>query len=118
MLIHMPNKIPNGLRNLRSLAFIGLFLTLINLFQFVALVQQPISLVFFVIGVVFYISLISAINKRSRKWLNITFATLIILILSSVVFLIALQSPTTAIRLLIEIIVFGYLWKEKQFFSA
>ena len=88
------------------------------LFRSAALVQQPISLIFFVIGVVFYTSLISAINKRSRKWLNIALATLIALILSSVIFLITLQAPATAIRLLIEIIVFGYLWKRRGYFSS
>jgi hypothetical protein len=114
----MTNKIPAGLKVLRAIAFLGLFISLIGLFALSTLLQNPLSLAFLMIGIFFYISLILAINKRSKTLFNTTYISLGILILSSFAFLIILNASNTVIRLLIEIVILVYLWKNKNYFSA
>ncbi len=116
--MNMTNEIPKGLRNLRALAFIGLFFSLAGLFALATLLQNPFSFAFLIIGIIFYVSLILAINKHNKVLFKVTCISLGLLILSSVAFLVMLKAPNTAIRLLIEIAVFSYLWKNKNYFSA
>lgn len=114
----MINSIPKGLKNLRALAFIGLFFTLLGLFAFAALLQNPLLLTFFIVGITFYVSLILAINKHSKVLFNTACISLGFLLISTVALLIMLKTPNTAIRLVIEIFVLSYLLKNKNYFSA
>lgn len=114
----MENEIPIGLRVVRALAFLGLFFGLFGLFALATMVQNPLALIIFVVGLVFYICLILAINKHNKILFKITCVSLGLLILTSIVLLIMLKTPHTAIRILIEVALLGYLWKNKKYFST
>ena len=115
----MKNETPAGLKVIRVLAFLGLFLlVLLGLPSLSVMLQNLVLLAVFVVGLVFYVSLILAINKRNNALFKVTCVSLGLLILTSIVLLVMLKNPNTAIRTLIEFALLVYLWENKNYFSA
>jgi len=114
----MKDEIPGGLRVIRVFAFLGAFFTsLFGLFSFALILKNPLSLAVLVVGLVFYISLILAINKHNKILFRTALVSLVLLIITSIALLIILQSSNTGIRILIEVALLSYLLMKKDYFS-
>jgi hypothetical protein len=120
----MENKIPTSLRIIRVLAILAIvlgFLTFISFSTILGLstmINMTIIIVGYVIGLAFEILVILSINRRKKALYNTVCAVTALLVLISIAEIIMLQNSSQAIRIVVELALLYFFWKNKSYFSA
>ncbi len=113
----MKKNIPLGLKIVRVLVFIWLALLLFALVTVGSAILDPRLFIYSIVALVFYVSLIMAINKAKRKLLILTCVSLIVLMAIEIALYIMMSKAPVGFQNLIGVILLGYLWKKRDYFS-